>query len=65
MNKTKNKITGMPVTSFNLFELEQMLERNTWIEEAELYFDNKDILYVTVIEKVPVARIFTTEDNSF
>ncbi len=42
-----------------------MLEHNTWINEAELYFDNKDVLHVTVTEKEPVARIFTATGNSF
>ncbi len=61
----KGTIRGQAVTSFNLNELEQMLEKNTWISKAELYFDNKDVLHVTVTEKEPVARIFTTEGNSF
>jgi cell division protein FtsQ len=61
----KGDIRGRPVAAFNLHELEQMLERNIWIEEAELYFDNRDELHITVIEKDPVARIFTTEGNSF
>ncbi|HEY6062175.1 MAG TPA: hypothetical protein VIV35_01125 [Chitinophagaceae bacterium] len=65
MNTTKGNIKGRPVASFNLHELEQVLEQNTWIDEAELYFDNQDILHVTVIEKEPVARIFTTAGNSF
>jgi cell division protein FtsQ len=65
MNTTKNNIKGFPVASFNLHQLEQMLERNTWIDDAELYFDNQDVLHVTVVEKEPVARIFTTEGNSF
>ena len=65
MSSTKSKIKGELVASFNLHELEQILEHNTWIDEAELYFDNRDILHVTVTEKEPVARIFTTEGNSF
>ncbi len=65
MNTAKGNIKGRPVASFNLHELEQVLEQNTWIDDAELYFDNRDILHVTVIEKEPVARIFTTEGNSF
>jgi cell division protein FtsQ len=65
MNKTKSNIKGQPIASFNLHELEQVLEHSTWIDDAELYFDNQDILHVTVIEKEPVARIFTTEGNSF
>ena len=62
---TKGNIKGQPVASFNLHELEQMLEKNTWIDEAELYFDNRDVLHITVAEKEPVARIFTTAGNSF
>ena len=58
-------IIGMPVTSLSLFDLEQSLKKNSWIEEAELYFDNKDALHVSVEQKKPVARIFTAGDNSF
>lgn len=65
VSSTKSNIKGELVTSFNLHELEMVLEKNTWIDEAELYFDNRDILHVTVTEKEPVARIFTTEGNSF
>jgi cell division protein FtsQ len=65
MKATKGTIKGEPVASFNLHELEQMLDHNTWIREAELYFDNQDVLHVVVTEKEPVARIFTTEGNSF
>jgi cell division protein FtsQ len=64
-NATKGPIKGDPIAAFDLHELEKMLEKNNWIDEAELYFDNKDVLHVSVIEKEPVARIFTTEGNSF
>ena len=65
MRSTKGNIKGEPIASFNLHELELMLEHNTWIEAAELYFDNRDVLHITVTEKEPVARIFTTAGNSF
>jgi cell division protein FtsQ len=65
MKATKGSIKGEPVSSFRLHELEQMLEDNTWIDEAELYFDNQDVLHVTVTEKEPVARLFTPAGNSF
>ncbi|MEO7922648.1 MAG: hypothetical protein ABIR30_03160 [Chitinophagaceae bacterium] len=61
----KGNIKGQPIASFNLHALEQMLEANTWIDEAELYFDNRDVLHITVVEKEPVARIFTITGNSF
>lgn len=65
MKDGKEAIRGQAVESFNLHAMEQLLEKNTWISEAELYFDNKDVLHVTVTEKEPVARLFTTEGNSF
>lgn len=65
MQHTGGKIKGQAVTSFNLHELEQMLEHNSWINTAEIYFDNRDVLHVTIAEKEPVARIFTTGGNSF
>ena len=58
-------IKGQQISSFNLHQLEQLLENNTWVNDAGLYFDNKDVLHVTIIEREPIARIFTTAGNSF
>lgn len=58
-------LKGQPVESFSLHEMEEALEKNTWISGAELYFDNKNVLHVNVVEKEPVARIFTTDGQSF
>ena len=65
MKATKGNIKGEAVASLNLHELEQMLEHNTWISKAELYFDNRDVLHIIVKERTPVARIFTTAGSSF
>lgn len=59
------KIKGQPVSSFALHQLEQSLEKNNWVSKAEVWFDNQDALHVTVTEKTPVARLFTTNGNSF
>lgn len=53
-----------PIQSFDLRRLESALARNVWIREAQLFFDNNGILQVRVIEREPVARIFTREGNS-
>lgn len=65
MKATKGNIRGEQIASFKLHELEVMLEHNTWIDNAELYFDNRDVLHITITEKEPVARVFTTAGNSF
>ena len=53
------------INNFNLASLENELKTNPWIKTAELYFDSKDALHVFVEEREPIARIFTTEGNSF
>jgi len=53
------------VQSFNLEKLEEALRKNAWIKDAQLYFDNNEVLKVRITEKKPVARIFTISGNSF
>src|SRR5882724_3916853 len=65
MAATGGKIKGQPLASINLHQLEELLEDNNWINDAELYFDNRDVLHITVTEREPVARIFTTAGTSY
>ena len=63
--KTVGSIKGQPVESIDLRNLELRLKSDRWIANAELFFDNKQVLQVMVEEKKPVARIFTAEGSSF
>jgi len=66
IDKTANgSLINRNITDINLTLLEKVLEENPWIRDAELYFDTKEILHVSVSEREPVARIFTTNGNSF
>ena len=58
-------IKGKLITTFNLLALEVKLEKNNWIENAELYFDNKDLLHIRISEREPIARIFTGSGGSY
>jgi len=58
-------IRNRPVSGFNLHKMEQALERHVWIRDAELYFDKKDVLHVTITEAIPVARVFTESGETF
>jgi cell division protein FtsQ len=62
---TETGLKGKRISSINLRRLEQLLEENAWIRDAELWFDNKEILHIKVNEREPVARIFTVEGHSF
>ncbi len=65
----KNFVGGNPkgkkLASFNLRDIEARLEKDVWIRNAELYFDNNDILRVHVDEREPAARIFATDGSTF
>jgi cell division protein FtsQ len=59
------KWQNKPTASFDLRRMEAMLEKNVWIKDAQLFFDNNGILRVNVMEREPIARIFTVDGNSF
>jgi cell division protein FtsQ len=56
---------GKSIGSFNLKKIEIELEKSKWVKNAELFFDNNDVLKVKVQEREPVARVFTTGGTSF
>jgi len=58
-------IQGRMITGFNLHLLEMKLEKDNWIEDAELYFDNKDLLHIRITEREPIARLFTGSGYSY
>ena len=53
------------LASIDLKRIEKELENDVWIKNAELFFDNNDILKVAVEEREPVARVFTLGGNTF
>ncbi|HVM89407.1 MAG TPA: hypothetical protein VMT76_14560 [Puia sp.] len=59
------KPEGKPISSFDLLSMENRLKKNAWVKEAELFFDNNDLLRISVTEREPAARIFTIAGNSF
>ena len=51
--------------SFNLQQMETVLKRNNWIQDVQIYFDNNQILKIHILERQPVARLFSLSGNSF
>jgi cell division protein FtsQ len=51
--------------SFDLLKMETVLRRNTWIKDAQLYFDNNQVLKLRIQERQPVARLITASGNSY
>ena len=53
------------VGSFDLQEMEQALQQNIWVKTAQLFFDNNERLQVNVLEREPMARVFTSTGTTF
>ncbi len=58
-------LKGRSLKRFDLRSMEERLQKNVWIRDAELFFDNNEVLQVKITEREPVARIFTVTGNSF
>lgn len=69
LNIIKQSINGDPVgtniAGFNLRNIEAALEKDIWIKNAEVFFDNNNVLSVDVKERQPVARVFANSGSSF
>src|ERR1035438_9529137 len=61
----EGKLQKKPLHSIDLASMETELKKNVWIKNAELYFDNNNVLQVKITEREPIARVFTASGNSF
>jgi len=60
-----NEIIGSQINTINIRLLETELEKSIWIKKAELFFDNNEVLKVSIEEREPIARLFSTSGTSF
>jgi cell division protein FtsQ len=58
-------IKGRSLKRFDLRGMEDRLQKNPWIKNAELFFDNNQVLQVKIEEREPVARVFMVNGSSF
>lgn len=56
---------GKAISVFDLRKLEIQLQKDIWVKSAQLFFDNNNRLMVKVMEREPVARVFTTGGTTF
>jgi len=63
--KSNGALKGKEVSTINLRSVEEQLEKNAWIKDADLFFDNNQVLYAKIEEREPIARIFTLSGKSY
>ena len=59
------RLETKPLHSIDLALMETELQKTQWIKNAELFFDNNDVLEVKITEREPIARVFTFTGSSF
>lgn len=59
------QLNGRSLKNFDLKKMEEQLEANPWVSDAELFFDKDGMLQVKVSERQPIARVFTYAGTSF
>ncbi len=64
-NVNGGKLKNKPLHKIDLALMETELQKSRWIKNAELFFDNNNVLEVRITEREPLARIFTTTGLSF
>lgn len=63
--RSTGKVEGNSIAALNLRSMEQVVERNAWVKNAEMFLDNNQVLQVSIEERQPVARVFTLDGSSF
>jgi cell division protein FtsQ len=56
---------GKTISAFDLRKLEKLLGKDIWIKTSQLFFDNNNRLMVKVVEREPMARVFTSGATTF
>lgn len=60
-----DEITGIETSAFDLVGMEKDMKKEVWVKDANLFFDNNQVLQVHVTEREPIARIFTLGGSSY
>ncbi len=58
-------VVNQPKCSLNLFNLEQELLKNPFVEQANVYIEDNDLLKVSIKQREPIARIVTEKGNFY
>jgi cell division protein FtsQ len=58
-------LSNKKIKEIDLKAIETELEKTAWVKNAELFFDNKQVLQVKIEERQPIARVFTMQGSSF
>lgn len=59
------EIVGKPLISLNLKKIEQALKKNVYVDNAEVYVDQHQLLHIDVRQRVPFLRVINNDGVSY
>jgi cell division protein FtsQ len=54
----------LPTNKINIAALEKAIKNDKWILDANLFFDNNNLLHVNILQRQPIARMFNVDGSS-
>jgi len=60
-----DSVLKTPIGDLDLKKIENRALLNPWIEKAEVYIDQKNVLHIDIEQKIPMARIFDRTGQSY
>jgi cell division protein FtsQ len=58
-------IRQVPLGKIDVHSMEDSIKANPWVADAQLFIDNSHVLHINVVQRVPVARLFEQNGNSY
>jgi cell division protein FtsQ len=65
LNNRHIDIAKTSIKKLDIRQMEDIMNANPWIANAQLYIDNKHVLHVNITQRVPVVRLFERNGNSY
>jgi cell division protein FtsQ len=58
-------ISKTSIAKIDAHKIEQTIDTNPWVADAQVYLDNGRLLHIYLTQRVPVARLFDQSGNSY
>lgn len=66
LNKSYDlKLKNQKVEKLNLTKIEQAIEKNDFVEDAQVYIDARNNLQINVTQKTPILRVILNDNSTF
>jgi cell division protein FtsQ len=59
------EIDGMRLTEINIYLLEELIQENSWVADAEVFYKLNGHVFIRVWQKMPIARVFDHQGSFY